>query len=385
MKPKEQSAVQQPTYRVALLGTKFMGKAHSQAYRNVNMYFSDAPRVERAVICGRSPEETEQAREAFGWQEASTDWRAVVNRDDIDIVDVSTPGHVHCEMVVAAAEAGKQIICEKPLANTLEEAEQMVAAVEAAGVSHLLMHNYRRLPAVALAKRMVDDGRLGQIYHFRARYLQDWALSPDLELVWRFDSKLAGSGALGDLGSHVIDLGRYLCGEVAELAATSETFIKRRPVEAGSSEMAEVTVDDAAALCVRFANGAIGTIEASRFAPGRKNFNTFEINGSKGSLSFDLENLNILKFYSVDDQPDAQGFHEIIACSLGKHPYADNWWFDGHLLGYEHSFTHMIYDWLRALAAGRSTHPDFHDGLANQRVLEAAARASRSRRWEVVG
>lgn len=367
-----------------MLGTKFMGKAHSQAYRNVNMYFSDAPRVERAVICGRSPEETEQAREAFGWQEASTDWRAVVNREDIDIVDVSTPGHMHCEMVVAAAEAGKQIICEKPLANTLEEAERMVAAVESAGVSHLLMHNYRRVPAVALAKRMVDDGRLGQIYHFRARYLQDWALSPDLQLVWRFDSKLAGSGALGDLGSHVIDLGRYLCGEVAELAATSETFIKRRPVEAGSSEMADVTVDDAAALCVRFSNGAIGTIEASRFAPGRKNFNTFEINGSKGSLTFDLENLNILKFYSVDDQPDAQGFHEIIACSLGKHPYADNWWFDGHLLGYEHSFTHMIYDWLRALAAGESTHPNFHDGLANQQVLEAAARASKSRRWEGV-
>ncbi len=385
MKPREKATTQQPVYRVALLGTKFMGKAHSQAYRNVNMYFSDAPKVEQAVICGRSPEETEQAREAFGWQEASTDWKAVVARDDIDIVDVSTPGNMHCEMVLAAAEAGKQIVCEKPLANTLQEAERMVAAVESAGVRHLLMHNYRRVPAVALAKRMVDDGRIGKIYHFRARYLQDWALSPGLELVWRFDAKLAGSGALGDLGAHVIDLGRYLCGEVAELAATSETFIKQRPVEAGSSEMADVTVDDAAALCVRFANGAIGTIEASRFAPGRKNHNTFEINGSKGSLTFDLENLNNLKFYSVDDQPDTQGFHEIIACSLGKHPYADNWWFDGHLLGYEHSFTHMIYDWLRALAAGGSTHPDFHDGLRNQRILDAAARASQSRSWEVVG
>ena len=385
MKPKEQAAAQRPTYRVALLGTKFMGKAHSQAYRNVNMYFADAPRVEQVVICGRSPDETDEARDAFGWQEASTDWRTVVARDDIDIVDVSTPGNMHCEMVVAAAEAGKQIVCEKPLANTLAEAERMVAAVEAAGVGHLLMHNYRRVPAVALAKRMVDDGRIGEIYHFRARYLQDWALSPDLELVWRFDAKLAGSGALGDLGAHVIDLGRYLCGEIAELAATSETFIKQRPVAAGSSEMADVTVDDAAALCVRFANGAIGTIEASRFAPGRKNHNSFEINGSKGSLSFDLENLNNLKFYSLDDQPDAQGFHEIIACSLGKHPYADNWWFDGHLLGYEHSFTHMVHDWLQALASGQPTHPDFYDGLRNQRVLEAASRASQSRRWETVG
>lgn len=385
MKPKEQAASQQQSYRVALLGTKFMGKAHSQGYRNVNMYFPDAPKVERVVICGRNPDETEQAREAFGWREASTDWRAVVARDDIDIVDVSTPGNMHCEMVLAAAEAGKQIVCEKPLANTLAEAERMLAAVEAAGVSHLLMHNYRRVPAVALAKRMVEDGRVGEIYHFRARYLQDWAHSPDLELVWRFDAKLAGSGALGDLGAHAIDLGRYLCGEISELAATSETFVKRRAVAAGSSEMADVTVDDAAALCVRFANGAIGTIEASRFAPGRKNHNTFEINGSKGSIVFDLENLNHLKFYSVDDQPDAQGFHEIIACSIGKHPYADAWWFDGHLLGYEHSFTHTIYDWLQALAAGVSTHPNFHDGLANQRILDAAARASSSRRWETIG
>lgn len=381
MKPKEQSASQNQTYRVALLGTKFMGKAHSQAYRNVNMYFSDAPKVERVVICGRNPQETERAREAFGWQEASTEWRSVVERDDIDIVDVSTPGNMHCEMVLAAAEAGKQIVCEKPLANTLEEAERMVAAVEEAGVAHLVMHNYRRVPAVALAKRMVDDGRVGEIYHFRARYLQDWALSPDIELVWRFDAKLAGSGALGDLGAHVIDLGRYLCGEIEELAATSETFIRQRPASAGSSEMAEVTVDDAAALCVRFSNGAIGTIEASRFAPGRKNHNTFEINGSRGSITFDLENLNNLRFYSVDDQGDAQGFHEIIACSLGKHPYADAWWFDGHLLGYEHSFTHTIYDWLQALAAGEATHPSFDDGLRNQQILDAASRASTSRRW----
>ncbi len=384
MKPKEQASSHETTYRVALVGTKFMGKAHSQAYRNVNMYFADAPAVERAVICGRNPDETEQARKAFGWDEASTDWRAVVARDDIDIIDVATPGNMHCDMVIAAARAGKHVVCEKPLANTLEEAGRMVEAVEAAGVSHLLMHNYRRVPAVALAKRMVDDGRIGRIYHFRARYLQDWALSPDLELVWRFDAGLAGSGALGDLGAHVIDLGRYLCGEVAELAATSETFIRQRAVSAGSSEMADVTVDDATALCVRFENGAIGTIEASRFAPGRKNHNTFEINGSQGSLVFDLENLNMLKYYSVDDRADVQGFHEIIACSLGKHPYADAWWFDGHLLGYEHSFTHTLYDWLTALAAGKKTHPDFRDGWRNQQVLDAAVRAAASRRWEAV-
>ncbi len=384
MKPKDQAGGEQRSFRVALLGTKFMGKAHSQAYRNVNMYFADAPRVERVVICGRNPDDTEQARDKFGWQEASTDWRAVVARDDIDIVDISTPGHLHAEMALAAAQAGKHIVCEKPLANTLAEAREMLAGVEAAGVRHLVMHNYRRVPAVALAKRMVEDGRIGQIYHFRARYLQDWALIPGLELVWRFDAKLAGSGALGDLGAHVIDLGRHLCGEISELAATSETFIKQRPVSAGSSAMRDVTVDDAAALCVRFENGAIGTIEASRFAPGRKNHNTFEINGSKGSITFDLENLNNLRYYSADDTPDAQGFHEIIACSLGKHPYADNWWFDGHLLGYEHSFTHTLYDWLRAVASGEPLRPDFADGVRNQEVLDAAERASRSRRWETV-
>ena len=385
LKPKEQATSGQRAYRVALLGTKFMGKAHSQAYRNVNMYFPDAPKVERVVICGRNPDETAQAREIFDWQESSTDWKAVVARDDIDIVDIVTPNLMHCEMVIAAAEAGKHIVCEKPLANTLPEAERMLQAVEAAGVRHLLMHNYRRVPAVALAKRMVEDGRLGRIYHYRARYLQDWAKSPDLELVWRFDAKQAGSGALGDLGAHVIDLGRYLCGEIAELAATCATFIRQRPAAVGSGEMLDVTVDDAAALCVRFASGAIGTIEATRFAPGRKNHKTFEINGSKGSLSFDLENLNNLRYFSVEDQADAQGFHEIIACSLGQHPYADAWWFDGHLLGYEHSFTHTIYDWLQALASGGPIHPDFHDGLQNQRVLDSASRAARSRRWEAVG
>lgn len=362
-----------------------MGKAHSQAYRNVNMYFADAPKVEMAVMCGRNPDETEQARDAFGWTEASTDWRATIARDDIDIVDVATPGSMHCEMVIAAAKAGKHVVCEKPLANTLPEAKKMLKAVETAGVKHFLMHNYRRVPAVALAKRMIDDGRIGKIYHFRGRYLQDWAMSPDLELVWRFDAKQAGSGALGDLGAHSIDLARYLCGEVSELSATTETFIKRRPVSAGSRKKADVTVDDAVAMCLRFENGAIGTIEASRFGAGRKNHNTFEINGSKGSLVFDLENLNNLKYYSVDDQPDAQGFHEIIACSLGKHPYADNWWFDGHLLGYEHSFTHSVYDMLMALAKGRGTHPNFADGVRNQQVLDAAAKASKNRRWVKVG
>jgi predicted dehydrogenase len=356
---------------VALFGTKFMGKAHSQAYRNVNMYFPDAPHVERSVIVGRNPEETELARKRYGWQEASTDWQAVLKRKDIDLVDV--------------CKAKKHVICEKPLGNTLGEAKRMHDGVKKAGVRHFVMHNYRRVPAVALAKRMIDDGRIGTIYHFRARYLQDWASSPNVPLVWRFDKSRSGSGALGDLGAHIIDLARYLAGEITEVCGTMETFIKQRAVEPGASKKAAVTVDDAVVFCARFDNGAIGTLEASRFAPGRKNHNSFEINGSKGSLFFDLENLNNLRFYSTEDRPDAQGFHEIIAVSKGKHPYADNWWFDGHILGYEHTFTHSVYDFLKAIEAGKQTHPDFEDGLRNQMVLDAVEKSSKSKRWVKVG
>ncbi len=367
--------------RVALLGTKFMGKAHSQAYRNVNMFFPKAPKVEMKVICGRNKKQTEEARELFGWQEASTNWKSVVKRPDIDLVDVSTTGDMHCPMVLAAVAAGKHIICEKPLANTLPEAHKMLAAVERAGVRHMLMHNYRRVPAVALAKKMIEEGRLGKIYHFRARYLQDWAMSPDLHLVWRFNAKTAGSGALGDLGAHIIDLARYLCDEITEIASALDTFIQERPAAPGSKRKLKVTVDDAAVMVVRFQNGALGTLEASRFACGRKNQNTFEINGEKGSLAFDLEHLNVLKFYSKEDTPEAQGFHDILCVTKGVHPYADAWWFDGHILGYEHTFTHSVYDFLRALETGSEIHPDFVDGVRNQAVLDAAARASREKRW----
>jgi predicted dehydrogenase len=371
--------------RVALFGTKFMGKAHSQAWRSVNMFFPDAPQVERKVIVGRNPRETQEAALLYGWQEPSSDWKAVMRRDDIDVVDISTPGDLHFDMVVEAARRGKHIVCEKPLANTLKEAQKMAGAVKRAGVRHFLMHNYRRAPAVALARRMADDGRLGKIHHFRARYLQDWAMSPKLPLLWRFDKNQAGSGALGDLGSHIIDLAQYLCGNISEVCAAVETFIKERPVTSGSREKKAVTVDDAVAMCVRFENGALGTLEATRFAPGRKNHNTFEINGSKGSLVFDLENLNNLRYYSVDDAPDAQGFREIIAVTKGAHPYADHWWADGHILGYEHTFTHSVNDFLMALKVGKNAHPDFEDGLRNQQVLDAVEKSARSRRWQKVG
>lgn len=367
--------------RVALLGTKFMGKAHSQAYRNVNMFFPDSPQVEMKVIVGRNPEETETARRLFGWQEASTDWRRTVERADVDLVDISTTGDAHCEMALAAAKAGKHIVCEKPLANTLADARKMLAAVEKAKVRHLIMHNYRRVPAVTLAKKLIEEGKLGKLYHFRARYLQDWAMSRDLHLVWRFSAASAGTGALGDLGAHIIDLGRYLCGEMTEISAALETFIKRRPAAPGSARKQKVTVDDAAVMLVRFKNGALGTLEATRFARGRKNQNTFEINGDKGSISFDLEHLNVLKFYSAEDSAEVQGFHDILCVTKGVHPYADAWWFDGHILGYEHTFTHTVYDFLKALQSRSKIHPDFVDGVRNQEVLHAAVRASQRKKW----
>ena len=362
-----------------------MGKAHSQAYRSVNMFFPAAPKVEMKVLVGRNAKETEEAARLYGWTEASTDWKAVMRRKDIDLVDISTPGDLHCPMVIEAAKAKKHTVCEKPLANTLHEAKRMAAAVRKAGVRHFLMHNYRRVPAVTLAKKIIAEGRLGRLFHFRARYLQDWAMSPQLQMLWRFDKARSGSGALGDLGSHIVDLARYLCGDITEVSAAMETFIKERPRSAGARKKEKVTVDDAVVMCVRFANGAIGTLEGTRFAFGRKNQNTFEINGGKGSLSFDLENLNNLHFCSADDPPDVQGFHEIVTVSKGKHPYADHWWADGHILGYEHSFTHSVNDFLMAIESGGEIHPDFDDGLKNQQVLDAVGRASRSRRWVKVG
>ncbi len=370
--------------RVAIIGAKVMGKAHSQAYRSVNMFFPGAPRVEMKVIAGRNAKQTQAAAASFGWAEASTDWKAVMHRDDIDVVDICTPGDWHLPMVLEAAKAGKHIICEKPLGNTLAEAKRMAAAVKKAGVRHFLMHNYRRVPAVAMAKRLVGDGRIGAIRHFRARYLQDWAMSPKLHLLWRFEKERAGSGALGDLGSHIIDLAQYLCADITELSAAMETFVKQRPAKPGSRAKKDVTVDDAVIMCVRFANGALGTLEATRFAFGRKNHNTFEINGDKGSLVFDLENLNDLYYCSTSDKADTQGFRRIITLDKAQHPYAEHWWANGHLLGYEHSFTHSINDFLVALDSGSEIHPNFDDGLKNQKVLHAVEKAAASRRWQKV-
>ena len=366
---------------VALIGYAFMGRAHSNAYRQVTHFFTPRLTPRLKVLVGRTSASVARAARQLGWDEAATDWREVVRRKDIDLVDISTPGDSHAEIAITAAESGKAIICEKPLANTASEAKAMLDAVRTAGVPHMVCHNYRRVPAMVLAKQIISEGRLGRIYHFRGAYLQDWIIDPNFPLVWRLEKQYAGSGALGDIGVHTIDLARYLIGEITEVSGALETFIKERPLVDDTSRRGRVTVDDAAAAVVRFENGALGTIEATRFATGRKNHNQIEINGSLGSIAFDLERLNELQVFFTSDPPEAQGFRTILATEPGAHPYMKAWWPPGHLIGYEHTFTHTMYDLLEALASGTPPSPSFEDGYRNQRVLEAIELSSQRRGW----
>ena len=365
---------------VALIGYAFMGKAHSNAYRQVNPFFAPTLRPRMKVICGRTPSAVRAAAREYGWDEAATDWQEVVARKDIDIVDVSTPGDSHMEIAIAAARAGKAVFCEKPLANTVRDAERMLAAVEKAGVVHMICHNYRRAPAVMLAKQLIAEGQLGEIRHYRGTYLQDWITDPNFPLVWRLDKKKAGSGALGDIAAHSIDLARFLVGEISEVAADLATFVKMRPLPDNPKKRGRVTVDDASVSLVRFTNGAIGTIEATRMAPGRKNYNRFEINGSRGSLAFDLERMNELELYLEADQQRVRGFRRILVTE-STHPYVKAWWPPGHIIGYEHTFVHTIADFVNACVDGKPVQPTFEDGLRNEQVLAAVEESARNRQW----
>ncbi|HSC26986.1 MAG TPA: Gfo/Idh/MocA family oxidoreductase [Vicinamibacterales bacterium] len=368
---------------VALVGYAFMGRAHSNAYRQVTPFFSPRLRPRLKVLCGRTRAKVEAAARQLGWEEASTDWAATVKRRDIHIVDICTPGDSHAEIAITAARAGKVVFCEKPLANSVREAERMLGVVEKAGVLHMVCHNYRRAPAVMLAKQMIARGDLGEVRHYRGTYLQDWIADPKFPLVWRLDRRQAGSGALGDLASHSIDLARFLVGEIAEVAGHLETFIRARPLPDNPRKSGRVTVDDAAAAVVRFESGAMGTIEATRLAPGRKNHNRFEINGSRGSLAFDLERMNELELYLTSDAPASRGFRRILVTEPA-HPYVKAWWPPGHAIGYEHTFTHTIFDLLEGMADSRQPEPSFVDGVRNQRVLAAIEKAAKKRRWVVV-
>lgn len=365
---------------VAMIGYQFMGRAHSNAWRQVRHFFDLHCDPVLKVVCGRSEEGAAQAASKLGWEESASDWRAVVERADIDVVDICTPGHVHAEIAIAAAQAGKVVFCEKPLANTVAESEAMLSAAQKAGVLHMLCHNYRRAPAVSLAKRMIEAGEIGEIRHFRGAYLQDWIVDPEAPRVWRLEKSKAGSGALGDLASHSLDLARFLVGEIEEVSGLLKTFVLERPLEDGSGT-GRVDVDDAALCLARFENGAIGTIEGSRFCPGRKNYNRFEINGAKGSLVFDLERMNELEVYR--EEGANSGFRTVLATDA-SHPYVEAWWPPGHILGYEHTFTHTVFDLISAIDSGELPSPNFEDGVVNQRVLDAIERSSESRTWEQV-
>ena len=368
---------------VALIGYAFMGRAHSNAYRQVGRFFTPKYLPRMKVLCGRTPAAVKTAADQLGWEETSTDWRQVVRRKDIDIVDIVTPGDSHAEIAIEAAKAGKVVFCEKPLANTVKEAEQMLAAVTKAGVVHMICHNYRKAPAVTLARQIIDEGRLGRLYHFRGTYLQDWVADPNVPLYWRLQKEKAGSGALGDIASHSLDLAHYLVGPVTEVSAALETFVKERPLPDNPKKKGRVTVDDASASIVRFGNGALGTIEASRFATGRKNYNRFEINGSKGSIAFNLERMNELDVYFTDDEKRVQGFHNIMVTEP-EHPYFKAWWPAGHIIGYEHTFVHTVYDLLESIAKNKMPTPNFEDGVKNQKVLAAMEKAAATRCWVAV-
>ncbi|WP_199620886.1 Gfo/Idh/MocA family protein [Paenibacillus alkalitolerans] len=375
---------------VGMVGYKFMGKAHSQAYRDVPMFFPDAPKPVMKAICGRDKSGVEQAAAQFGWESSITDWTELVNRDDIDVIDINAPSNVHKEIAIAAAKAGKHIFCEKPLALTLLDSREMLAAAEQAGVKHMVGFNYRFAPAVQLAKKLIDEGRLGTIYHFRAWFLQDWIVDPDFPLVWRLDKNIAGSGSHGDLGAHLIDLSHFLLGDMSEVIGMSETFIKERPMPSSMTGLSAkgskdaprgpVTVDDATLFLTRFEGGALGSFEATRFASGHRCTNSFEINGSKGSVKFDFERMNELQVYFTDDAADVQGFRRVLATDPA-HAYMDAWWPPGHTIGYGQTFTHEVVELLRALSEDRQPVPNFHDGVKCQAVLGAVDRSIEERRW----
>ncbi|MBD0843729.1 MULTISPECIES: Gfo/Idh/MocA family protein [unclassified Streptomyces] len=372
-----------PPLRVGMVGYAFMGAAHSQGWRTAGRVFDLPRRPELAVICGRDAAAVRAAADRHGWAAAETDWRALIARDDVDLVDICTPGDSHAEIAVAALAAGKHVLCEKPLANTVEEASAMVTAAEEAyerGQLSMAGFNYRRLPATALARNMVAEGRLGRLRHVRATYLQDWLVDPEFPLNWRLRREQAGSGSLGDLGSHVVDLAQYLAGErLAGVSALTETFVRERPLPVGATSglsagatagTGQVTVDDAALFTARFPSGALATFEATRYATGRKNALRIELNGERGSLAFDLERLNELEYHDGTEPATHAGFRRILVTEP-DHPYLDAWWPPGHGLGYEHTFVHQARDLVHALAEGRRPEPSFADGLQVQRVLAA--------------
>jgi predicted dehydrogenase len=372
-----------PVLGIGMLGYAFMGKAHSNAFKTIPYMMYPPAAIPRLVgIAGRNQEAVEAAAKRYGYENAYTDWRSLIDNPDIQVFDNGGPNDAHAEPCIAAAQAGKHVFCEKPLARTAEEAKSMLDAVQKAGVKHMVAYNYRFVPAIAQAKKLIESGALGRIFHFRAIYLQEWIIDPNFPKIWRLDKSVAGSGALGDLGSHVLDLARYLVGEPKSVMGMTQTFVKERPMPDGNGR-GTVDVDDAFVSLLEFENGALGTVEASRFAQGRKNHQVLEINGENGSIKFNLERMNELEVFWADEKPETtQGFHNVLV-SEPYHPYWSNWWPQGHMIGWEHTFVHEFDHFFRAIVNGTVVAPygaDFVDGYKNAVICDAIVESAQSGR-----
>lgn len=368
-------------HNIGIIGTKFMGRAHSNAWKKVPLFFNLDSELVLKAACGRNEASLKEFANIWSWEETETDWKKLVSRPDIDIIDIALPQNLHFEVATAAAKEGKHIFCEKPLAMNSKQAEEMLKVCEDNKVTHYLNHNYRRTPAIAQAKKMIEEGFVGKIFHWRCAYQQDWIVDPEFPLTWHLDKEVAKAGPQWDLNSHAVDLAHFLVGKIVTVSGLTTNFIEERPLadaatsgnlsaEAIPGKKGKVTVEDAALMMVQFENGAIGSFEATRFATGRKNNLTFEIYGSKGSIVFHLERMNELQCFSLTDKKGEQGFKTILATEP-EHPYIKNWWPPGHIIGYEHAFVHAAFDFIKALDEKKEISPNFRDGVAILKVLEA--------------
>src|SRR5216117_3527137 len=371
---------------VGMIGYSFMGRAHSNAYRKVNNFFDLAYQPVLKAACARSADNAKAFAEKWGYESVETDWRKLIARDDIDLIDICVPNNLHCQIALAAAQAGKMILCEKPLALNVKEAEKMVAAVERANVPNMVWYNYRRCPAVVLAKQLIDEGKLGRIFHYRAKFLQDWTINPDLPQggagLWRLDVKAAGSGVTGDLLAHCIDTAMWLNGTIDKVNAMTETFVKERK-HTLTGKVEKVGIDDACAFLARFTNGSLATFESTRYARGHKALYTFEINGENASLFWDLHDLHRLQIFDYADEGTERGWKSVHITD-GDHPYMKHWWVPGLQIGYEHTFIHQFADFVEAAAKGKSIAPTFRDGLATDHVTDTVLKSAKSGKWEKV-
>lgn len=372
---------------IGLIGYGFMGRAHSNAYRKVNQFFDlDYEPVLKAV-CARKEDKLKAFAQNWGWESIETDWKKLVERDDIDAIDICTPNNLHHDIAIAAAQNGKMVFCEKPLAMNTKEGSAILKAVKKAAVANLVWFNYRCVPAIALAKQIMNEDRLGRIFHYRAKYLQDWTISADVPqggaTLWRLDADAAGSGVTGDLLAHSIDTAMWLIGEIDSVCAMTETFIKQRKLQEDTDTVKPVKIDDACAFLVKFKNGAIGTFESTRYARGRKNQNTFEVNGENASICFDLEDAHQLQYYDNGDDSHLHGWRSILVTDF-EHPYMDHWWVPGCVIGYEHTFINALADFLMSLKTGERYSPDIEDALKTQAVCDAVLSSAKNKSWETV-